>query len=536
DRDAVTTTVVAAADLSVTKTGAAVDTAGTAISWTVQASNAGPSDAAGVVVSDTLPAGFTFVSASGGGTYSATTNAVTWTVGGLADGASTPVYAVNATIPATASGAVTNRARVAATTPDPTAGNDRDAVTTTVVAAADLSVTKTGAAVDTAGTAIAWTVQATNAGPSDATGVVVSGTLPAGFAFVSATGGGTYSAPTNAVTWTVGGLADGVSTPVYTVNATIPATASGPATNRARVAATTADPTTANDRDAVTTTIATAADLSVAKTGAAVDTAGTAISWTVQATNAGPSDAAGVVVSDTLPAGFTFVSATGGGTYSAPTNAVTWTVGTLADGASTPVYTVNATIPATASGPATNRARVAATTADPAAANDRDAVTTTIAAVADLVAGASGPATAVPSTQITFTASVTNVGPSTATAIVVTDTLPAGVTFVSATGGGVYSVTDNVVTWPAIASIAPGAPATTFDVVVDVDAGTSGAITNIVGVVGAEADPVPGDNRATSVTTVSAPSPQPAPAPGPASLRVPVLETPRLEAPRLRSP
>ncbi|MBT8337464.1 MAG: DUF11 domain-containing protein, partial [Gemmatimonadetes bacterium] len=339
---------------------------------------------------------------------------------------------------------------------------------------------------------------------------------------------------TNAVTWTVGALANGASTPVYTVNATIPATASGPATNRARVAATTADPTTANDRDAVTTTIAAAADLSVTKAGAAVDTAGTAISWTVQASNAGPSDAAGVVVSDTLPAGFTFVSASGGGTYSATTNAVTWTVGALANGASTPVYTVNATIPSTASGPVTNRARVAATTADPAAANDRDAVTTTIAAVADLVAGASGPATAAPSTQITFTASVTNVGPSTATAIVVTDTLPAGVTFVSATGGGSFSA--GVVTWPAIASIAPGAPATTFDVVVDVDAGTSGAITNIVGVVGAEADPVPGDNRATSVTTVSAPSPQPAPAPGPASLRVPVLETPRLEAPRLRSP
>ena len=304
--------MVAVADLSVAKTGPAVDTAGTAISWTVQASNAGPSDAAGVVVSDTLPAGFTFVSATGGGTYSAVTNAVTWNVGALADGASTAVFTVNATIPATASGAAVNRARVAASSADPTAANDRDEVTTTVVAAADLSVVKTGQAVDTAGTATSWTVQASNAGPSDATGVVVSDTLPAGFTFVSATGGGTYSAVTNTVTWNVGALANGASTAVFTVNATIPSTASGAAVNRARVAATTADPTAGNDRDEVTTTVVAAADLSVAKVGAAADTAGTAISWTVQASNAGPSDAAGVVVSDTLPTGFTFVSATGG--------------------------------------------------------------------------------------------------------------------------------------------------------------------------------------------------------------------------------
>ena len=104
--------------------------------------------------------------------------------------------------------------------------------------------------------------------PAGAAGVVVSDTLPTGVTFVSATGGGVYSAVNNTVTWSVGALADGASTATFTVNATIPSTASGSAVNRARVAATTADPTSANDRDAVTTTIATAADLSVTKTGA----------------------------------------------------------------------------------------------------------------------------------------------------------------------------------------------------------------------------------------------------------------------------
>jgi uncharacterized repeat protein (TIGR01451 family) len=150
---------------------------------------------------------------------------------------------------------------------------------------------------------------------------------------------------------------------------------------------------------------------------------------------------------------------------------------------------------------------VASSTSDPTAANDRQATTTTVVAVADLTTSAVAPATATPGAQVTFTVSVTNTGPSSATAVIVTDTLPTGVTFVSATGGGVN--TAGVVTWPTIASIAPGAPAATFDVVVDIDGGFSGTLTNIAAVVAATADSTPADNRATSATAVSTPAPVP---------------------------
>jgi len=62
-------------------------TAGSPITYTVTASNNGPSAATGVVVTDTLPAGVTFVSASS--TQGTCTNApgtVTCPVGGLANG------------------------------------------------------------------------------------------------------------------------------------------------------------------------------------------------------------------------------------------------------------------------------------------------------------------------------------------------------------------------------------------------------------------------------------------------------------------
>jgi len=337
----------------------------------------------------------------------------------------------------------------------------------------------------------------------------VSDTLPAGMTGVTASNGGTYSAVGNVVTWpTVASLASGASTAAYTVTATIPAGTTGSLSNRARVTSTTADPTPANDRSTTATTVAAVADLSVAKTGQAVDTAGTSTTWTVQATNAGPSTATGVVVSDTLPAGVTGVTASDGGTYSAVGNVVTWpTLASLASGASTAAYTVTATIPAGTTGSLNNRARVAGTSADPTPANDRQATTTTIAAVADLSASAVAPATAVPGAQITFTVSVSNTGPSTATSVIMTDTLPTGVTFVSATGGGVHAA--GVVTWPTIASIAPGAPATTFDVVVDVGGGFSGTLTNIVAGVAATTEPTPADNRATSATAVSTPAPAP---------------------------
>src|SRR5438094_161995 len=57
---------------------------------------------------------------------------------------------------------------------------------------------------------------------------------------------------------------------------------------------------------------------------------GTNDTYTVTVTNSGPSTVTGATVSDVLPAGTTFVSATNGATYDAGTNTVSFTTGTLA--------------------------------------------------------------------------------------------------------------------------------------------------------------------------------------------------------------
>jgi uncharacterized repeat protein (TIGR01451 family) len=109
------------ADLSLTKTVSNTSPSnGNAISYTLTvasaASPASTATAAGIMVQDTLPAGFSFTSATGAGSYNSGTGV--WTVGSLAPGASAALT-INGTVTAT-TGTVTNVAQVTASSlPDP---------------------------------------------------------------------------------------------------------------------------------------------------------------------------------------------------------------------------------------------------------------------------------------------------------------------------------------------------------------------------------------------------------------------------------
>ncbi len=207
------------------------------------------------------------------------------------------------------------------------------------------------------------------------------------------------------------------------------------------------------------------------------------------------------MVTDTLPAGVTFVSATGGGTLSG--NVVTWpTIASLASGASQG-YSVTVTAPAT--GVLTNIVASTSTTGDPDPSNNNGSapgarVTTTVIEQADVATTKTGPATVNAGQNFTYALTVSNTGPSAAATVVVTDTLPAGVTFVSATNGGTLS--GNVITWPAIASLASGANQAYS---VTVTAPATGVLTNILASTSPTADPNPGNNNgsapASRVTT-----------------------------------
>ena len=149
--------------------------------------------------------------------------------------------------------------------------------------------------------------------------------LPASLTFVSDTPSqGTYVPGTGI--WTVGTV--NVGTPQTLV---ILATVTSPAqsTNTATISHSDQfDPNTANNTASATTT-PQQADLVLSKTVSnATPNVGDTISFTVGLRDSGPSTATGVQVTDLLPAGLTFVSATPSqGTYNSATGV--WSAGTV---------------------------------------------------------------------------------------------------------------------------------------------------------------------------------------------------------------
>ena len=159
---------------------------------------------------------------------------------------------------------------------------------------------------------------------------------------------------------------------------------------------------------------------------------------------------------------------------------VTWPVlASLINGASTNFIV---TVTASASGSLTNTVSALAATGDPNVANNNGSatnaqvVTSVTPLTADIATTVIGPATVFTATNFSYLVSVTNQGPSTAGTVLVSNTLPIEVQFVSATGGG--SNYSGVVVW-SIPSLAMSA-ATNFTIIVTAPACGSLTLTNSV--------------------------------------------------------
>lgn len=245
------------------------------------------------------------------------------------------------------------------------------------------------------------------------------------------------------------------------------------------------------------------ADLSITKTGPGAADAGAALTYLLSVTNLGPADATSLSVSDTLPVGATFVSAGGTGWTCATTGggSVTCTRPSLATGRTAPDITVAATASSRAP-EAVNTATVTAATPDPTPANNTSTVTTTIRALADLSIEKTGPASVAAAGRVSYQLAVANAGPSDAGQATVIDTLPPGVSAVSATGSGwTCSVEGDVSVTCTRPEMPAGASAPNITVVVTAPphAATLG---NTAGVTSSVSDPRLSNNNSSIVTTV----------------------------------
>ena len=395
-----------------------------------------------------------------------------------------PAINVTGTIATSHTGTLTNAAEIEpGDTTDPVDPNNTDEVTITPDDSTEVRIAKTRVVSDGAGGWVASTtpivpgdpvsyqITVINDGPADARDVTVVDEVPLGLTYSahaniegtwSFAAGGTSSVGTDPLwnTFTLAGTqpaGSGAATSFVVTYSTDSALITGTSVveNWAEVDAEndgTFDPDEQRDNDRSDST--RVVDLGIVKThvGAGPFDAGTAVTYSLVVTNHGPSDTNGpIVVTDALPAGMSYVAGTAtsqvnGGTAVAAEPALsgtgnrtlTWSLLTTADpvtAGSTITVTFDALIDAAVQPQVLeNEARVSGPDTDDNPSNDRDEDEVTTTTLADMVLDKqveAGPWVA--GTEIEYTISVRNDGPSAANARIV-DTLPAGLTLVSASG------------------------------------------------------------------------------------------------------
>jgi uncharacterized repeat protein (TIGR01451 family)/LPXTG-motif cell wall-anchored protein len=491
------TNIIVSTDLSIVKTASApnfdsgVSPAGT---FTLQVTNNGPSVAADTIaVVDTLPAGLTYVNATGTNwSCNATGQDITCTTDAdLAPGAdAAPITVTVGTVVGTGDPdpVVLDNTATVSTTPgqDPNPANNSSTASVTVAANADLSITKTHP-VDpvNVGEQIPFTITVHNDGPSPALGpITIKDTLPAGMSFVSASAEWTCNTSGQTVTCTnPDNLASGADAPVLLMTVQLASSAgTGMYTNTADVHSSTPDPNSENNiANDVVNTVADA-DLSIVKTHTGDAVIGQTVTYTLTVTNNGPSDATKVSISDNMPSSLTPLTADGAGwtcMIAAPT--VGCTLPSLAAG-QTSVVTLTATVLNTGAYGITNTATVESQTPDSNTSNNTstDNIPKGQVGTFDLRLVKSLNSYSSSTAQAVYKLQVSNVGVAAHTGtITVVDQLPSGLQFVSGSGSG-WTVTHSGQRVVAVTTqtVAPNAKATPLFITTKVTAQPGQTVVN----------------------------------------------------------
>jgi uncharacterized repeat protein (TIGR01451 family) len=516
-------------DLSLTKSdGGASVGPGSTVAYTLSyAADSGGQAATGVVLTETVPANGTFNSGASTAGWSCAPNnnagsTCTLTIGTLAaGGGGSATFAVTAVNPVAAG--VTQLSNTASVADDgthgadPTPANNSASDTTPVNAAPDLTLTKSDGGVSVApGGSVTYTLSYANAGNQGASGVTLTDVVPANTTFnPGASTAGWICMPSNAAgsncTLSIGSLAGGGANGAASYAVTVNASLSPSVTqisNQAIVAddgSNGSDPTPNNNMASDTTPIS-GADLSITKTdGVTSAPAGGSVTYTITASNAGPSGVTGAKVADTFPASltctWTCTGAGGGSCTASGSGSINDSTVNLPVGASV-TYTAACNIAASATGSVTNTATVAtpAGVLDPVPANNSATDTDTLTSSADIrVTVNDGRNYVQVGDSLNYTIEVSNAGPSNAQASV-TDSLPAllsGGSWVCSGTAGVTCANGTGNTLSGNATIPSGGKATYVYSATVASAGNDLLNNTASASLTSGTDPVPGNNSAT---------------------------------------
>jgi uncharacterized repeat protein (TIGR01451 family) len=567
NQDSIVTPVIGISDINVVAKTDGPDPAvageASGLVYTIEIENLGPSDAfeadpPGVVLTDVIPANLSIVSAThqpgdGGAPQACDVSGQTVTcdmgrinvINTQPDGTEpnrevvtivvTPDCDAHLTHPPSSPLANTATASNAGEL-DPVAANDSAGSTTGFLGEVDLSSSKTDSVSASPGYVIAgqnmtYTLTVNNSGPSDATSVVVSDTLPAGLAFVSgtncsATGGTAYV--DQQVTCTVSTVAcGGAANRTFTVNAAASVAEGTTVTNNVTsLAQAETEIGAGNETSSHNTLVRRRANLAIAKTrtspaGACVP--GESVSYQLVATNSGPSNATAATVTDSFAGelancSWTCVAAGAASCLAAGVGSINAAVDIATGGGNSATFAVTCDIDPDARGTngddsgnlgnTTSIAKEAGTINDPTPGNNTSTNNCALDVEADLTLAisdsGSDPVVAGTPSGLVYVLTVDNAGPADAIDgdVTLTATLPAGVSFVSAvhSAGGSCVEALGVVSCN-LGTIAVADPAETVTITLTPDCDVRGSLNlNVQVATGGEDDP--GSPNAAAETTI----------------------------------
>ncbi|HSY47293.1 MAG TPA: DUF11 domain-containing protein [Thermoanaerobaculia bacterium] len=385
---------VASASIQVTVAQPQPVAAGADFDYVVNVSNEGPANAANATLTFPLPSPIMFQSevvplgwSCNSIVPGTTAPTVTCTTATLPPG--TASFTITASSPPTTVGTFTSTATVTSTTPDPN-GNDNSAqADVTISIQSDFSMAL-GAAPNpvNAGANLTWTMTVTNNGPS--TGSTASATLPlpapTTFVSIGAPAGWSCSTPSagtnGTVTCSLTTMMNLAASATFTVVSQVSSSvAYGTTLSATATVSSPDDLIPANDSATASSQSAVLFDLGITKTLApSLTLPGTPLQYTIVVSNAGPSDAPGVTMTDVLPPPLRFSSLSSPGGWSCTTPSVgangtitcsmasmiasgvaTFTLNVVIDPAATPGTPINNTATVAGSAPDSNNANNIAT-------------------------------------------------------------------------------------------------------------------------------------------------------------------------------
>ncbi len=506
--------VTAVADVTTAISGPASVGAGQPTgNFTATFTNNGPSQAASVTQTVTLPVGSTVTAgqlttiqtAYPAATYNAGTRVLDFGTATTLNSGSTNTFIFAYTAPTTTGSVSTSSNVGTATSQGPDVAPNTASTNTTITAVADVTTGISGPASVGAGQPTGnFTATFTNNGPSQAASVTQTVTLPATSTLtagqlatiVAAYPAATYNAGTRVLDFGTAATLNSGSTNTFVFAYTSPTTTGSVSTTTNVGTATSQGIDAAPNTASATTNITAVADVTTGISGPATIGAGQPTgNFTATFTNNGPSTATSVTQTVTLPATATLtagqlatiVAAYPAATYNAGTRVLNFgTAATLNSGA-TNTFVFAYTSPTTTGSVSTTTNVGTATSQGVDAAPNTASATTNITAVADVTVTLTGQTQIIPSSAVTFTATYTNNGPSVASTVTRTVTLPVGATMTPAQiaalpGGATYTAGTRVIDFGPIASQGTGAgnaSAVTFTFTSPASAGSSTLTANV---------------------------------------------------------